>query len=194
MYKYLITLMVAVGVSVCLAGSTQAASRETPEPPPKVYEVQPGDSLSLIATTEGLATWRPLWDANVELTDPDYIEIGQKLKVPNGPVAERPLPQAAAEVQPRVMVPTQAMARPAGPHQAGASGDVLARIRQRESGGNYATNTNNGYYGAYQFSLGTWQSVGGSGLPSAASPAEQDMRAQMLYQRRGCSPWPSTCY
>ena len=78
-------------------------------------------------------------------------------------------------------------------HAEGAAG-ILARIRARESGGNYATNTHNGYYGAYQFNLGTWQGVGGSGLPSEASPAEQDMRAQMLLDRRGCSPWPNTCY
>ena len=34
------------------------------------------------------------------------------------------------------------------------------------------------------------QSVGGSGDPAAASPAEQDMRAQMLYEQSGSSPWP----
>lgn len=65
----------------------------------------------------------------------------------------------------------------------------LACIRSYE--GDYATNTGNGYYGAYQFDLPTWRSVGGSGLPSDASPAEQDMRAQMLYDRRGLAPWPT---
>jgi hypothetical protein len=71
-------------------------------------------------------------------------------------------------------------------------GGVWACIRQHESGGNYAINTGNGYYGAYQFSLSTWRSVGGSGLPSQASPAEQDMRAQILQSRSGWSPWPQT--
>jgi hypothetical protein len=75
----------------------------------------------------------------------------------------------------------------------GGGSDILSRVRARESSGNYATNTGNGYYGAYQFDLGTWKSVGGSGLPSQASPAEQDMRAQALYAQRGCSPWPNTC-
>jgi len=84
--------------------------------------------------------------------------------------------------------------RAAPANYAVGAGGILERIRMRESGGNYATNTGNGYYGAYQFNLGTWQGVGGSGLPSNASPAEQDMRAQMLYDRRGCSPWPNTCY
>jgi uncharacterized protein YabE (DUF348 family) len=50
----------------------------------------------------------------------------------------------------------------------------LAKLRQCESGGNYQDNTGNGYYGAYQFSLGTWQRLGNSGLPSDAPPSVQD--------------------
>jgi len=50
----------------------------------------------------------------------------------------------------------------------------LLKLRQCESGGNYADNTGNGYYGAYQFSLGTWQRLGYSGLPSDAPPSVQD--------------------
>jgi hypothetical protein len=71
-----------------------------------------------------------------------------------------------------------------------ASGDYWAQLRACESGGDYSTNTGNGYYGAYQFDQSTWESVGGSGLPSDASPEEQDMRAQMLYEQSGSSPWP----
>ncbi|MET3808568.1 hypothetical protein ABIB25_005597 [Nakamurella sp. UYEF19] len=63
------------------------------------------------------------------------------------------------------------------------------KLRNCESGGNYAINTGNGYYGAYQFDLGTWRSVGGSGLPSDASPATQDALAYKLWQQRGWSPW-----
>jgi len=66
----------------------------------------------------------------------------------------------------------------------------FAGIRNCESGGNYATNTGNGYYGAYQFDLPTWQSVGGTGLPSDASPAVQDALAARLADQRGTSPWP----
>ena len=73
----------------------------------------------------------------------------------------------------------------------GACGGALECIAACESGGNYSTNTGNGYYGAYQFSQSTWNAVGGSGVPSDASPEEQDMRAQMLYESQGSSPWPS---
>jgi hypothetical protein len=66
----------------------------------------------------------------------------------------------------------------------------LQAIAACESGGNYSTNTGNGFYGAYQFTQETWESVGGTGNPAAASPAEQDRRAAMLYAQQGSSPWP----
>ena len=75
-----------------------------------------------------------------------------------------------------------------GRSDAGAGG--WAALRNCESHGNYATNTGNGFYGAYQFDLQTWRSMGGSGLPSDAPPWEQDARAKALYQQRGSQPWP----
>ncbi|MQA96335.1 MAG: DUF348 domain-containing protein [Streptosporangiales bacterium] len=69
-----------------------------------------------------------------------------------------------------------------------------AALAECESGGNpRAVNSAGGYYGLYQFSLQTWGSVGGSGLPSEASPDEQTMRAKMLYnkvQGRWQGQWP----
>jgi len=72
----------------------------------------------------------------------------------------------------------------------GGAGGSLATIRSCESNGNYSTNTGNGFYGAYQFTQSSWQSVGGTGNPAAASPAEQDQRAQMLMAQQGSSAWP----
>ena len=60
-----------------------------------------------------------------------------------------------------------------------------------ESGGNPSVVSSNGlYHGLYQFDAQTWQSVGGSGVASDASAAEQTQRAQALYNSRGSSPWP----
>jgi hypothetical protein len=70
-----------------------------------------------------------------------------------------------------------------------SAGGVWACIRSRESGGNYATNTGNGYYGAYQFLLSTWRSLGGTGLPSQAPPPVQDAMAQKLQRRSGWGQW-----
>ena len=68
---------------------------------------------------------------------------------------------------------------------------MWAALRHCESGGNYADNTGNGYYGAYQFSLGTWHGLGFSGLPSNAPPAVQDQAAQELQARSGWGQWPA---
>jgi resuscitation-promoting factor RpfA len=66
----------------------------------------------------------------------------------------------------------------------------LASVRWCESRGDYSTNTGNGYYGAYQFDLPTWWSVGGYGMPHLAEAPNQDYRAVVLRMRRGTTPWP----
>jgi len=67
---------------------------------------------------------------------------------------------------------------------------TMQAIAECESGGDPTTNTGNGFYGKYQFTLETWAAVGGTGNPAAASEAEQDRRATMLYEQAGSSPWP----
>ena len=80
---------------------------------------------------------------------------------------------------------------PLGEWPGGPSYEQWAALRQCESSGNYQAVSPSGLYrGAYQFDLGTWASVGGSGDPALASPAEQDHRAQVLWSQRGPSPWP----
>ena len=76
------------------------------------------------------------------------------------------------------------------PASGAATPPHLEAIAACESGGDYSANTGNGFFGAYQFTQSTWASVGGTGNPAAASPAEQDMRAAMLYAQQGSSPWP----
>jgi uncharacterized protein YabE (DUF348 family) len=60
-----------------------------------------------------------------------------------------------------------------------------------ESGGNWAINTGNGYYGGLQFNLGTWQAYGGSGLPSENSREAQIAVAERLRAATGgYGSWP----
>jgi hypothetical protein len=74
---------------------------------------------------------------------------------------------------------------------AGADGLNWGALANCESGGNPKAVNPAGYYGLYQFDLGTWRSVGGSGVPTAASAGEQTYRAKLLYKQRGRSPWPN---
>lgn len=85
----------------------------------------------------------------------------------------------------------------------GSLGEWLRILRMCEAGGNYQTNTGNGYYGAYQFSASTWRRIApkagrpelASILPHQASPADQDFmiiqntklsRGGLATQNPGC--------
>jgi resuscitation-promoting factor RpfB len=70
---------------------------------------------------------------------------------------------------------------------------VWDRIARCESNGDWSINTGNGYYGGLQFDLRTWRAMGGSGLPSEASRAEQIRIAERLRDHNGgYGAWP-TC-
>jgi len=95
-------------------------------------------------------------------------------------VAEAPAPAPAPAP------PSGAMGNPTAEES-----ETLARIRHCESRGNYSIVSASGRYrGAYQFDYVTWQGMGGTGDPAAASPAEQDYRALLLLRARGTRPWP----
>jgi uncharacterized protein YabE (DUF348 family) len=69
---------------------------------------------------------------------------------------------------------------------------VWDRLAQCESGGNWAINTGNGYYGGLQFNIGTWQAYGGSGLPSQASRETQIAIATKVRDASGgYGAWPA---
>ena len=68
--------------------------------------------------------------------------------------------------------------------------DVWAQLAQCESGGRPETNTGNGFYGMYQFTLETWQSLGGTGYPYEADAATQTAMAKKLQAQAGWGQWP----
>ena len=74
--------------------------------------------------------------------------------------------------------------------ESGVGDDVWAKLAQCESGGNPRTNTGNGFYGMYQFTLETWRSLGGTGYPHEADAATQTEMAKRLQQRAGWGQWP----
>ena len=63
-------------------------------------------------------------------------------------------------------------------------------IANCESGGNWGTNTGNGYYGGLQFSQSTWNAYGGSGSASSASRDEQIAVAERVLDSQGIGAWP----
>jgi hypothetical protein len=120
---------------------------------------------------EQTVTWR--------VTSTDGVETGREQV---SSVVSKPA------VDEQVSVGTKEKPATAAP-SAGADGLNWAALAKCESGGNPKAVNPAGYYGLYQFSLSTWKSVGGSGNPINASPAEQIMRAQTLYARGGAGQW-----
>jgi hypothetical protein len=112
--------------------------------------------------------------------------------VPNH-VTPRPTPSRASRSRP-LPASKPGRSRPrtvSSPVPARAGGLNWYALRQCESGGDYTQVSRTGKFrGAYQFSRSTWATVGPPGDPAAASPAEQDRRAALLYARDGRSPWP----
>lgn len=95
-----------------------------------------------------------------------------------------------------VRVGTKEHEEVAEPEESGANyaggNSVWDSLAQCESGGNWAINTGNGYYGGLQFNLGTWQSYGGSGLPSDASRETQIAIATKVRDASGgYGAWPA---
>jgi len=91
--------------------------------------------------------------------------------------------------------PAAAAAAPAPQRVVTYAGDsVWDDLARCESGGNWAINTGNGYYGGLQFSLGTWQQYGGAefaAYPHEATRDEQIIVAERLRAARGYAPWPA---
>lgn len=69
-----------------------------------------------------------------------------------------------------------------------ATWDALAEC---ESGGNWSTNTGNGFSGGLQFTPSTWAAFGGNGSPQNASKSEQIAVAENVLAGQGWGAWPA---
>jgi len=59
-----------------------------------------------------------------------------------------------------------------------------------ESGGNWHTNTGNGFHGGLQFTESTWRANGGHGSAEGASREEQIRVARNVQRTQGMGAWP----
>ncbi len=138
-----------------------------------------GDAVSFGTAAEPTIDGAPSVDLAIHVSGDGYwIANGKAQPKPPAPVAKKPA--ASGAVVPAVEVSNNA-----------DNADVWARLRNCESHGNYATNTGNGYYGAYQFSAGTWNSMNtGYERADLAPPEVQDDAARRLQARSGWGQWP----
>ena len=194
----------AAPTAVPSVASAPDAPAPSDQPAPRPHTVVVGESLSQISQAElgSSDRWVEIFAVNHDaLASPHLLEVGQVLDIPSAPVAV-PAELLASLAPAPAPVPSSETVTTAGQgatfvpavrsNSGGGGGGNLAAIRACESGGNYGAVSPGGTYGgAYQFDRQTWQSVGGSGDPAAASPAEQDARASQLLSQRGSNPWPN---
>jgi nucleoid-associated protein YgaU len=104
-----------------------------------------------------------------------------------GTVARRGVTLAAVSAAGLALSATAANA--AAPTATSASTwDALA---QCESGGNWSTNTGNGFSGGLQFTASTWAAFGGTGSPADATREQQIAVAETVQASQGWGAWPA---
>jgi hypothetical protein len=173
---------------------------------PHSYTVRPGDTLSTIAAKEyGSATYWPSlwWNNRDKIPNPNIIRTGMNLDITGWHVHRAwltrramnaiPAPVVHAHITSVVVKHSTPPAAPVAAAPAPSSGVDWYAIAQCESGGNWAANTGNGFYGGLQFTQQTWLAYGGGAYaPSAnlASPSEQVTVAERVLQGQGIGAWP----
>lgn len=146
--------------------------------PTRTVALQPTDRISPVvadADDELLTVLAGAIQARSELT---AVEPEPE----NDPEPERdPEPQGEPEPE----------SEPEPVEPAGVDAGVWDRVAECESGGNWQIDTGNSFYGGLQFTIDSWNWVGGSGMPHEASKAEQIRRAEILLDRQGWVAWPA---
>lgn len=79
----------------------------------------------------------------------------------------------------------------AGPGAQAADASTWDALAQCESGGNWNTNTGNGFSGGLQFTPSTWAAYGGTGSPENASREQQIAVAEKVLAGQGWGAWPA---
>lgn len=160
----------------------------------KVFVLRPGQKI--ISEEQEIAPpVQTQYDATLDVGTTKVLKPGKpgiriityRIEVKKGKVVNKKEIQSVVSRDPEPKVIVE------GTKTTGFSGSfdgALARLRSCE--GSYSSNTGNGYYGAYQFDIGTWGGYGGYSNAAQAPPAVQDQKAWETYQSRGWSPWP-TC-
>lgn len=177
-------------------GNQAVVATDAPSVPPmRATKARTGTEIdrALLAAVED-ARPAPVGDVLLELSR-EAADVAE--------TAEATEPPPPAEAAPPAPATPAAPAVPAAPPLV-VSGDPLREVIAEyfpdqvdfaysvvmcESAGNARAISRAGYYGLWQFDLATWQSVGGTGLPSNASVAEQMARARALFDARGWQPW-----
>jgi hypothetical protein len=185
MYKHIQSLIVAVLFATQVANPLQIPATATAEAAAKAVS-SPKVTYNLNINTNSPQA--------VELValKPDFDqEVMAPIKAAQAAKAEAEAKAAAAAKAVQIAVASAQIDNQSNRKIGVATGDVWEQMRLCEAGGDYTRNSGNGYYGAYQYNLGTWANYGGYAYPHLAPPEVQDAKARETQAARGWSPWPA---
>lgn len=183
-----IALLSASQSSAPISPSAQFQSTSTPSVQKLIWVVKPNDTLFTIATSYygDENYWTTLWNDNSSITNPNVIKEGETItlrpQTPKEP--EKLLPSlnqlyAALHYHPTPS-PTTSETYTGGP----LTDAQITFLGNCEAGMNPARNSGNGYFGAFQFSYGTWKSMGTAYERADLAPIEvQKDAVQRLLSR-----------
>jgi LysM repeat protein len=197
-----IAAFVSAGFVFAANNVTTHAQTQTNAPQEVRVTIQQGDTLSKIASANN-STYIRIYDANETIADPDVIYAGNSVRIPSADeqLPDRALPQdqpavsyAAPVAAPAPQMSYVAPAAPRVSQPAPAANYVSGstpwdRIAACESGGNWAINTGNGYYGGLQFTQQTWAGAGGLAYAPRADLASRDQQIAVA-SKLAISNWP----
>jgi hypothetical protein len=207
-------LLTASQVSVPVTPSAQFQTTSTPSVQKLIWVVKHDDTLLSIAKQYygDEKYWTTLWNDNQFIADPNVIDAGQiltlRLKAPanqeqirqslkdtyptvsyttDNPLTQAPeLPVSVTPIPVETVVsPTPSPAPATTSYSGGPLSDAqITFLGNCEAGMNPARNSGNGYYGAFQFSYGTWKSMGTAYERADLAPIEvQKDAVQRLLSR-----------
>lgn len=128
--------------------------------------------------------------------------VKYRLKGTNGHVSSRQVLHRVVLREPVARIELHGTASPYTSYSSGSSysggsysggSSVWDRIASCESGGNWAINTGNGYYGGLQFSYATWLAYGGGAYAPTANLASREQQiaiAERVQAAQGWGAWP----
>lgn len=169
------TVVITVGAATM---SASAAPQELPKTPiqvteSRVYTVREGDSLSQIAIDmyDNKDAWTTILADNPQINNPHVLEEGTVLKVRLTPPSEKEIAKhatmsakvvesVAVEAKEQIVSEAEIGKTAEAVYVGGPlSEEQLTYLGNCEAGMDPTKNTGNGYYGAFQFSYGTWKAM-----------------------------------
>lgn len=182
-----LTVLSALGIALL---APMAARSVAPVPADDIHDLLPPAPLTTTLSARGSLSDR---------SGPGDLPVSAGTEAVAAPAVPTPasVPMEAtirAIATPRPTPVPVAAAPDSGAEAVPVDGSVWDRLAQCESGGNWAINTGNGYYGGLQFNYSTWLGYGGAEFAEYAHLATREQQitiAERLRAARGFQPWPA---